>query len=180
MQRIPAFCPNCRLLFPTGLVVAEGATVGLFGTITNCPRCGGDADFPDGIYEAVGKLLKLTQDPKFKAEMLATLSGIFERPVGSDDELEASARDAEALHPGLGNLVRLAHKKRIWTVFAFLVFALSNCDPPITFDATLDINQLIEQIQDFSSEGLDLTQKDKGTHNTSPPGESSQEEEPEI
>ena len=98
----------------------------------------------------------------------------------SDDGLEASIRDAEALHPGFGNLVRLVHTKRLWTIFAIFIFALSNCDPPITLDATLDINQLIEQIQDFSSENLDRTQKDKGTHNTDPPGESAQEEEPEI
>ena len=148
----------------------------MFGSVTNCPRCGGRANFSDGFYEAVGNLLKITQDPKFKAEVLATLAGILQHPVGSDDELEASARDAEALHPGLGDLVRLAYKKKIWAAFAFSIYALSNCN----LNTTLDINQLIEQIQDFSSESLDRTQKDKGTHNTSPPGKGTQEEEPEI
>ncbi len=176
MPQIPAFCPNCRLLFPTRIFVAEGASVGMFGSVTNCPRCGGRANFSDGIYEAVGNLLKITQDPKFKAEVLATLAGILQHPVGSDDEVEASARAAEALHPGLGDLVRRAYKKGIWVVFA--LYMLSKCD--LTLDATVDINQLIEQIQDFSSESLDRTQKDKGTNNASPPGESTQEEKPEI
>ena len=154
MPRVPAFCPNCRFLFGSVVVVAEGASVGLFNTTTNCPKCGGDADFADGIYEAVGDLLKLTQDPKFKAELLDRLSEILERPVGSEDEVEASARAAEALHPGLGDLVRRAYKKGIWVVFA--LYMLSKCD--LTLDVTLDINQIIEQIQEISSESINRAQ----------------------
>ncbi len=172
MPRVPAFCPTCYLLFPSGLVVAEGGSVGLFDSVTNCPRCGGEANFANGIYEAAGNILKITQDPNFKTELLAGLAGIFHNPVESDEELEKAAEAAEKIHPGFGELVRLAYKKKMWAVFAAFLYAVSQCSANINFDVSLNANQLFDQIQQIGSENLDRPQQNKGPSNPGATGKS--------
>jgi len=52
MARLPAVCDRCGAFFPSPVGIAPGTTnATVFGTVVNCPRCGGPAHILDGVYE---------------------------------------------------------------------------------------------------------------------------------
>lgn len=76
----PARCKTCGHLFEApNLIGGHGGTVTLKGNITNCPKCGRDAEILDGTYELMDNQLSLVSGPQRTVELLQTLQAIIEQ-----------------------------------------------------------------------------------------------------
>lgn len=99
MTALPAFCPNCKSIFPfRGIGLGEGVTIGLENIATNCPVCGfGNAKVSDGIFRATKDAVELVSGPEITRELLEALHKLTQRlSAGEIDKVEA-IREASAL-----------------------------------------------------------------------------------
>ncbi|SRR6266436_1632567 len=78
MARLPAVCDRCGAFFPSPVGIAPGTTTAtVFGTVVNCPRCGGPAHIPDGVYEFTESAIRLVSGPKQSVSDLTRLAAIL-------------------------------------------------------------------------------------------------------
>lgn len=74
MPSIPAYCESCGLVFPAGISLGENIRdVRISNTTSACPRCGGRARIPDGIYNVLGQTVVLLAKSKRSARQLEKL-----------------------------------------------------------------------------------------------------------
>lgn len=169
MVSFPAYCTNCGLLFPSGIVATNVKNLTLRGNKSACPRCGYAAEVVDGVFNVAGDLIEITQASSFTIEVLRKFQGLISHPITSAEDVEAVAQSAEEIHPGLGNVVRKANATGVWLFLITAVLALSKI---LTVNINLDVNELIDQVQTDQSQHIDHTQKNEGTDDTDPTSES--------
>jgi hypothetical protein len=99
----PAICDSCGAVFPSGFALGGGASAFFSGSKSGpCPRCGLMGSIPDGLYEVVDDVLRITSDWTAEAQqgLAAELTDARER-----DDLEA-AESAIRSRPDLFAAVR--------------------------------------------------------------------------
>lgn len=162
MARIPAYCSNCGLLFPSGIAATNVKNLTLAGNKQNCPRCGHMAGIVDGVFNVADDLIEVIKAPDFTVEVLQKLQVLVSQPINTNDDVEAIAKSADLLHPGFGKAVRKANIHGVWLFLIAAVLALSKC---VSMNMEVDVNKLIdqiwqEQLQDFENPKKDESADD--------------------
>lgn len=74
----PAFCPSCGLIFSSPIAVGNVTGLTLAGVRTNCPRCGGTAELPDGTYDVTEDTIHVLAGSELTRNRMLRLSEILE------------------------------------------------------------------------------------------------------
>jgi len=108
---IPAICHQCGGLFPSGIAVADSASVQVERVSWGpCPACGGNGSVPDGVYASVlPQVLRLLTAPGVTVQHLKQLQATLERVrdearggQGVDPaKLAAAVREQAPVGPGI-------------------------------------------------------------------------------
>lgn len=149
MAGLPAHCPQCGLTFISNAIsVGPNATVTMINNRTNCPNCGGMANFLDGVFTSTGDILKVVRGPMFTKQVMARFAELMERAAQEKTEFEIVKSEADSIDPRLGAAIEKLRGKPHWFVtFVFLMLftALKNSHFDIKHTGNVDYNQLFYQ-----------------------------------
>jgi SEC-C motif len=104
MPNMPAFCSSCGLAFSSGIVIENSTGVSLSGVTSQCPRCGGIGQVPDGIYNVLGQVVQLLAGPGSSVEHLRRLKATFEAARDTQQGTEDLRKAVLATAPELTGL----------------------------------------------------------------------------
>lgn len=103
MPAFPAYCPNCKSIFPFhGIGVANNATatITLRGNKTNCPVCGfRQAQISDGIYQANSSAIQVLSAPESTYAIIEALKALAEQAAKGQISTEEAIQKAGDLSP---------------------------------------------------------------------------------
>ena len=122
MVAFPAFCPNCGLVFGSGVVLENARNVTIGNARQNCPRCGAWAELPAGTFNVIGDTIEVLAGSGLTRERMFRLRDILER---AESEHADSAQAIEAViaeAPDLRPLVERYGPKMQKALIKFLLF----------------------------------------------------------
>jgi hypothetical protein len=148
MARLPAYCQSCGCLFQSSYGIGRSGPVKNItfrGNLDQCPNCRQPARVLDGVFEAVGDVVRLIDGPQLTRDILEKFGALVaqaQRQQITPDDLE---REATKLDPKLGEAVAKARASGVsfWTGILLLALAaLHSCQ----LDAKLDLNRAFDQL----------------------------------
>ena len=96
MPNVPAVCPQCHLVFPSPIAIAEGVRgASIYNIGVQCPRCGGNGRILDGIYDALGNTIRVLLTSNRSIEQLETLRHALK-----------TARESKASRQEIGDTIK--------------------------------------------------------------------------
>lgn len=104
-MHLPAFCPHCGNVFPSG-IDAGGGTLVLIGCRSNCPRCLEWAIVPDGVYRALKEATATARELRHKPEALKAAGDLAKRTALGEVKFEKAVEQAHRIDPKLGRVFR--------------------------------------------------------------------------
>ena len=121
MPGIPAFCEQCKFVFDSKFVgsIGEGGSVRFSGCGVSCPKCGGMAKIPDGVYKSVGRALEILVENQGLDDLKKILS-IFEYAKKRELSHEEIVEKIEADAPELSKFGDVLPKTRV-ELYTFLM-----------------------------------------------------------
>ncbi len=142
MAKIPAHCTCCGLqFFSDSFIGGTGArNITLRGNKTTCPRCGGRANFVDGIFDLQDDRLHLVDGPPLTHAMMARLQQVIDKAKGQIGESERLLAEVAEVSPELAAEIR----KRGLPYFVILL-VLIWLIKSVSLNITVDLNRLIDQ-----------------------------------
>jgi hypothetical protein len=150
MAGLPAHCLNCGAIFVTSTIQASNALGITFSNITvPCSNCGGPAKTVDGTFDFVGNAMRVHPGaPQRTIEILKVLqSALREAEGGASDEkvIDTIARAS----PVLASAIQRKTKQGGFILITLLLALLASCST----EATLDWNQLVDQLKVYATGG---------------------------
>ena len=124
MPNMPAFCRSCGLVFPSSFVIENSSGVSFSGVSSQCPRCGGVGQVPDGIYNVLGQLVQLLAGPKSSARQLRELQVALESARTKQQEPEEVRKAILANAPELTGLASALPSTRV-ELYSFITVVLT-------------------------------------------------------
>ena len=144
-------------MFQTNIFAGEIRNLRLRGNRTNCPRCNGWAELPDGTFNVVGDTIEVLEATDLTRERLLRLQAILDRArEGRMDPEEAAAavvKEAPELEPLIDRFrpkMGVALYAFLWFVFQILaaqVLAEVRDDSPSTSDVRQAVEEAVRQCQ---------------------------------
>src|SRR5271155_652602 len=111
MPAFPAYCPNCKSVFPfRGIGIGKNATatIGLSGNKTNCPVCGfREAQISDGIYQANSTAIQVLSAPESTYAIIEALKAIAEQAAKGQISSKEAIKKAGDLSPKYAALMEV-------------------------------------------------------------------------
>ena len=150
-MKIPALCTQCGALFPSRLLdIGPGVQIKnltLNNNSESCPHCGGLARAAEGLFSVAENAISIIKAPRLTKHMLQAFEALVRDAYNKKREPDEVAAAAETIDPDLGKLIRHAGENRFLYTSALLVIlmAIKSCSTNISI--TLDVNQLIDQVQ---------------------------------
>jgi hypothetical protein len=109
---LPAFCPTCKTVFPSGFVVQQATNTSFSGNRATCPVCHNpDAKVIDGTFDIASDVIKIISAPEFTVEILKAFAAIAKSLSEGKIPEQQAISEANNLSPKLGQLLRGAANK---------------------------------------------------------------------
>jgi hypothetical protein len=104
---IPAFCPNCKSIFPfRGINLGGGATLRLEKNIVRCPVCKYEkAEVSDGIFRVTNDAIEVISGSDITVDMLRRFTNLVNDVREGKLSPEAAEQQAQAISPKLARLI---------------------------------------------------------------------------
>ena len=156
MVNIPSHCHSCGAIFPSRIISISGSVKNL--TLSNnsetCPNCGGRAYLADGIFNIADDVISIIKAPSFTKEMMGKLGAAVVEAYKDPTKTEDLLKVAESIDPKIAEAVqRLTSKNNLSLVGLFLLaMAIKSC----SIDISLDVNELIDQINNEPPQSVDI------------------------
>ena len=161
MVDIPAYCHRCDFAFQnTGIAVEPSSNVKITNSFATCPNCGFKAKLLEGTFDVSpdGRIHMKSGIPPLTRRMLQQFDLLTREAIRQEISLPEYALRASKIHPKLPEVVSKAatkvaqqtkkHAKTV-TVGALILALIAQCSARI--EITLDVNQLIDQLQTVES-----------------------------
>lgn len=150
MARVPVFCDNCGLVFPSPFTVGAG-NLTLIGNRCECPRCGSPARVLDGVVSAVEQTLHVLSAPHHTLLDLERLAALIAQARETNQSKEDLEKSITKEVPSLTALISLLPTNKT-ELMAFLGVVLAaaqlvqSCASSGAPPTTITVNQVVEQI----------------------------------
>jgi hypothetical protein len=97
----PAYCPNCKSIFPARAIeISGGAQIGISNILTNCPVCGFEnARVSEGVFKATNDAIELITGPSTSRAMLESLREIAQKVQSKKITQEQALAEAKTISP---------------------------------------------------------------------------------
>lgn len=119
--------------------------VGLFGTSTTCPRCGGRANIGSGRYRVNAGEVEIISGLPSTFELFEALREVVDRAKAKAKQGTAQAEEILAevadVSPELANKLRAKHTFPVFVLILLLVWLIKSVELKID----IDLNHLIDQ-----------------------------------
>jgi hypothetical protein len=104
---IPAFCPNCRSIFPVrGIEIRKGVRVGFWNSKTNCPVCGfEEAAISNGVYGVIDTAVEVLHGSGQTRAMAEALKLLAEQIIAGQISNNDAVKKAEEISPRYASLL---------------------------------------------------------------------------
>ncbi len=124
MPNLPAVCSRCGFVFGSGIAVENSVGVTLRGVSSLCPRCGGVAHVPDGIYNVLGNAIEVLATPGRSIDQLRHLQLLLEQASRERKAPEEVKQSVVAAAPELQSLASALPTTRN-ELYAFVTLLLT-------------------------------------------------------
>lgn len=186
---VMAYCPYCGNVFRSRYFgsIKDSTGVELKDNQEPCTNCGLPANVQDGVYDAVGGVVRRISDANLSRENLAALTALIQQARKGDISKEKLAEESALIDPKVGSEIKRALAAGPITVILILLLTVLN---KCSVSSTLDWNKLYdqffgqtEQVELVSKKDdgslQDASQGKKGAH-TNPTGDGTSEEKPDV
>ena len=154
MSGLPSHCPNCGLIFVSTLFGIENTknvtirnNVGL-----QCPRCRGMAHPLEGTFDFVGNAIRVIKAPPKTIAILSVLQEALnevQKGVPAAEVISKIEKASPAFASALKEKTARAGPSILATV---LLSLLATCSMNMNTTATLNWNQLVDQVHVYQTE----------------------------
>lgn len=122
---IPAVCRKCGLQFISGLFGGMGfATVSISGSTTDCPNCGGTADFVSGEYQFVAGVIAAFTAPGMTREKFEAARGLIAEASSGAIATAEAIDQLSAISAELAKAIQSQTTKKVNWEFLVALLAL--------------------------------------------------------
>ena len=127
MPIIPAFCENCKLIFPSPFEVKNSTNIGFQNIGISCPRCGYRATIPDGVYDVIGNTIEIVKGSSLSKQKIKEYKSLIEHLKSEKADYENVKNEIQKNAPELSSLVGFLPKTKneLYTFLALIIAALS-------------------------------------------------------
>lgn len=160
MITLPAVCPNCTTIFPTGIVEDGGSAV-IMGNYKwePCPNCGSIGDIPDETYKLTETIMESLSAPQRTLDELKIFSSLLEKVRQKEMSVMKFVSEVEReipeLHPLLGLILQGNRKEKfsfgmklLGVALAITIQTLENNQPTSELKPEIIINNVYD-VQEF-------------------------------
>lgn len=148
---IPAFCDTCGAVFRSGISVDNATNITFVGNVAGpCPVCGGMGHIPDGVFDFVGKTIKVLSASKRTVEELSRLAKVLGEALENKQSPQQVATTLRKEAPELSRLADVLPRTRaeLYSFLALIVAAITlltqvGKDGDTT---NISVNQTINQV----------------------------------
>lgn len=124
MPRLPAFCLNCGLAFPSPFELQNAAHIDIRNVATNCPSCGGTARIPDGAYRVFGSVVEILMGPASSIERIHSFQRVLREAQQKQQTREEIQAKLAAAEPELSSIASALPETRV-ELYAFISVLLT-------------------------------------------------------
>lgn len=130
--RVPASCPACGLIYPSGIEVGAGSLgIAFYGSKARCPRCGTWGHIIDGVLDVLDQTIRVVRGSDFTVRTLRAMRlAVEDVRSGAATPIEASKRRLQIQWPEVADLFRrwasLANVANLATILTACL-AVSQC-----------------------------------------------------
>lgn len=110
-MQLPAVCPYCRTIFPSGISGGSDAEIKIFDVQVQCknPICQRTAFVPDGVYYISKLAENIATELSDHPEKLKAASRLAKLAFDGGVDQEVAIHNAEQIHPKIGDLFKKAY-----------------------------------------------------------------------
>jgi hypothetical protein len=112
---IPAYCPICRALYPSGIVLGEGSQITASNNLSNCPR-GHTTRVLEGTFQVRDGVLHIQGQNAERIRKLAL------KAVKGQADADEALKTIEAIAPSLGPIIKLFGKNNTLLAVALILW----------------------------------------------------------
>jgi SEC-C motif len=124
MPDMPAFCGSCGLVFPSGFVIENSTGISPNNVQSQCPRCGGMARVPDGMYNVLGQVIEFLAGPTSSLDQLRRLQASLETARNKQEDRDEIRKAILETAPELTGLASALPANRV-ELYAFITVVLA-------------------------------------------------------
>ncbi len=153
MFRLPAFCENCQIVFPSNEAINNGnRNLTVTGCMMTCPQCKEFADVAEGAFTMEKDVLDILSSPDESRRLLDLFAKQVSQAIANDTRADQLLKEIETLNPKMAAFIKAAEyfatKADAKTILAAaaIVFALKS-DYQFVFNVDIDLNELAKQCQ---------------------------------
>ena len=158
MAQLPAVCRTCGTVFPSGFDLQHARNVTFEDCVAGpCPKCGGDGDIPNGIYDFVGDTIRVLAAPTTSAAQLRRIADVLHDARERRSSRTEVARAVEDVAPGTSLAQRFLIPRNpgefyallgiILAAITLLIMAKSAGSGPDEGDIERIVRDAIEEVQ---------------------------------
>lgn len=101
----PAFCPHCGLVFDSAIHVENSRNITFENVRQNCPRCGGDAEIPDGTFNVLDDTIEVLAGSGLTRARLQALAAVLAEARSGERSDESAFEELRNASPALSALI---------------------------------------------------------------------------
>ena len=160
MALIPSHCHTCGAIFPSRAYSFSGNIKGLnlSNNSEKCPYCSGTAYLAEGIFDIAENAVSIISSPDITKENLHKLGvaviDAYKDPKKTKDLLAL----AKTISPEVAGAVeKIATSNKLTLIGLFLLaMIIKSCSVNFNVDVSLDVNELIEEMQNEPPQTTDI------------------------
>ena len=153
MAQFPAYCQNCKIVFPATLLSADNVTdLTIRNCSETCPRCGAMARIAEGTFNIQDDVISIVNAPNFTKQLIE-FTKLLQKAHDSEKSPSEVASEVEKIDPRLKSVVLKAgsapRAKNGWVyplLLALFVALNPSCDVNVNLDVSIDVNDLFKEI----------------------------------
>lgn len=103
---VPAFCPNCETIFPSGVRIgANVADANVHSNLSNCPTCEAPASAAIGLFGATTDAIAVISRPDSTREMIEAFQAVTEKLRTGEITEQEAINQADAIGPRYAEII---------------------------------------------------------------------------
>lgn len=159
MPRIPAFCENCKLIFPSLINVENSTNIRFEKFGISCPRCGHRASIPDGVYDVIGNTINLVIGSSLSKQKIQEYKSLIEQLKSENPTYENVKEEIQKNSPELNSLINFLpkNKNELYAFLALIVATLSLINQYGDDEKSVNVTNVINHYNTYNIENKSTT-----------------------
>ena len=152
MPIIPAFCENCKLIFPSPFEIQNSTNIGFQDVGISCPRCGHRAIIPDGVYDVIENTIKVVKGSSLSKQKIKEYKSLIGYLKSKNADYDNVKEEIQKNAPELNSLIGFLPKTRneLYTILALIIAVRSLINQDDDDEKSVNVTNVINYYNTYN------------------------------